>query len=129
MATKNLFKNKRVKTNPTFLNSFEAVSDAAKENYTEIKNLVIKREGTEGFEVLYDSKNVITGVKINNTKITYEGIDFSAVPDEVFVSDDTIKEFLIQTIKDVLVLGINSTALNFISSITIDHVRLMIHKN
>lgn len=129
MATKNLFKNKRVKTNPTFLNAFEAISEAAKENYREIKDQVIKREGTEGFDVLYDANSIITGVKINNTKITYEGIDFSAVPDEVFVSDDTIKEFLIQTIKDVLVLGINSTALNFISSITVDHVQMMIHKN
>ena len=126
---KNLFKNKRVKTNPTFINSFEAISQAAKENYAEIKSLVIKREGTEGFEVLYDSDNFITGVKINNTEITPEGIDFSAVPDEVFVSDDTIKEFLIQTIKDVLALGINSTALNYISDITVDHVRLMIRKN
>lgn len=126
---KNLFKNKRVKTNPTFMNAFEAISEAAKENYTEIKSLVIKKEGTEGFEVLYDSDNCVFGVKINNTKITSEGIDFSVVPDEVFVSDETIKEFLIQTIKDVLALGINSTALNFISSITVDHVRLMIHKN
>ena len=126
---KNLFKNKRVKTNPTFINSFEAISQAAKENYAEIKSLVIKREGTEGFEVLYDSDNSIIGVKINNTELTPEGIDFSAVPDEVFVSDDTIKEFLIQTIKDVLALGINSTALNYISDITVDHVRLMIRKN
>ena len=126
---KNLYKNKRVKTNPTFMNSFEAISQAAEENYAEIKSLVIKREGTEGFEVLYDSDNFITGVMINNTEITPEGIDFSAVPDEVFVSDETIKEFLIQTIKDVLVLGINSTALNYISELTIDHVRLMIKKN
>jgi len=126
---KNLFKNKRVKTNPTFINSFEAISQAAKENYAEIKSLVIKREGTEGFKVLYDSDNSIIGVKINNTELTPEGIDFSAVPDEVFVSDDTIKEFLIQTIKDVLALGINSTALNYISDITVDHVRLMIRKN
>lgn len=126
---KNLFKNKKVKTNPTFLNAFEAISEAAKENYAEIKSLVIKKEGVEGFEVLYDPDSFITGVKINNTKITPEGIDFSAVPDEVFVSDESIKEFLIQTIKDVLVLGINSTALNYISDITVDHVRLMIRKN